>query len=172
LREELTSVAHGESEGILSFVEELGELLASSVVKEDRFGPSVSGSENVSVRESTTRRYSLEVVERSLARDEVRHVNVDRGETCLSERPRHLDVTVDTLFSKNGDLGTVVERSEAFEDRIGDVDRRVERESVEETGVVFASDVLVLLESAGGTVPERLHLVRGFSPLLLELSAS
>jgi hypothetical protein len=49
LREELTSVADGEGEGVLSVVEELGELLASAVVKEDRFRPSVSGSENVSV---------------------------------------------------------------------------------------------------------------------------
>jgi hypothetical protein len=99
-------------------------------------------------------------------------VNVDRGETSLSERPSHLDVSVDTLLSENGDLGTVVERSEAFEEGVGDVDGRIEREFVEESRVVLPSDVLVLLEGSSGTVSEGLHLVRSFGPLLLKLSAS
>jgi len=63
-------------------------------------------------------------------------------------------VTVDSLFSKNSDLWTIVERGEAFEERIGDIDRWVEGEVVEETGVVLTSDVFEFLEGTSGTVSE------------------
>lgn len=49
LREELTTVADSEGEGVLSIVEELGELLASTIVKEDRFRPTVSSSQHITV---------------------------------------------------------------------------------------------------------------------------
>lgn len=140
-------------------------------MEEDRLCPPVSGAEDVAVRESTARGDTLVVGEGDLARDEVRHVDVDGSETGLGEGPRHFNVAVDSLLAEDGDLGTVVERRDLLEERLGDVLSGVEGETVRQTGVL-ASDVLVLLDGALRRVAEGLHTVRRLGPLLLEGGAS
>lgn len=104
LGEELATVADTEGEGVVS-VEEGLELLSGDVMEKDRFGPSVTSTEDISVRESTASSDTPEALERDLTRDDVRHVDVDGLESRGGERPGHLDVTVDTLLSEDGDLG-------------------------------------------------------------------
>lgn len=175
LSEELTSVADSESEGILPG-EEIGELRTSSVVEEDRFGPSVSGSENVSVRESSTGSDTSEGIESDGSTDDVRHVNVDGLESSGGEGEGHLDVSVDSLLSKDGDLGfgsfrRLGERRRAR----GSVDKREEGSGdvVGESSFGRSEeDVVELLSSSDGIVSRLLHLERGLGPHLLDSSSA
>jgi len=175
LSEELASVADSESEGVLPG-EEVGELRTSSVVEEDRLRPSVSGSENVSVRESSTGSDTSEGVESDGSTNNVRHVNVDGLESSGGEGESHLDVSVDSLLSKDGDLGfgglrSLRERRGAR----GSVDERKEGSGdvVGESSFVGSEeDVVELLLSSERIVSRLLHLKRGLGPHLLDSSSA
>jgi hypothetical protein len=199
LREELASVADSQSKGIVP-VEERLELLAGDVVKQDRLGPAVSGAEDIPVGEATAGGDASEGLEGDLAGDDVGHVDVDGLEARGGKSPGHLDVAVNTLLSKDGDLGLgrgggrrgragggVDEGEEGAGKAVLETWRRVRKRTSqyselrdrkggergrELTRLLGAfEDRVKLLLGSGRIVSLSLHLVRGLGPHLLELSS-
>ncbi len=160
--EHLAAVAHAQGEGVRAG-KERGESFTGDAVEQDRLGPALTGAEDVAVGEAAAGDQTAEVGQVNAAAEDVAHVHVDRAETGAVEGCRHLDLTVDTLLTQNGDT-----RAHPIADeRCGNVVVDVEAEQRVQTRVGVVGDVLEFLIGALGVVTQALNLPAGFAPGLL-----
>src|SRR5439155_3988206 len=124
--------------------------------EEDRTCPAAPCAEHVAVGETAAENDALEAGERSLAGEEIGHVDVDRLEARAIERGRHLDLAVHALLAQDGDAGPSAG---------GDGDGLdLELELHRETAVVRVDDAVVLFARRLGMVAQRLHAVGELAP--------
>lgn len=107
-RKELATVADTKSKSVRTLEEGL-EFVAGVLMQQDGLGPTLTGTENITVRETTTGGETNEASEGYTAGDDVGHVNVNGREASIAESERHLCLTVDTLLTENGNTGLVAE---------------------------------------------------------------
>ncbi|KAH3660888.1 hypothetical protein OGATHE_005220 [Ogataea polymorpha] len=97
----LTTVTGTESKSVCSFLEKLVELGSGTIVVEDRCSPTVTSSQDITVRESSTGSNTNKAVQGNFSGNDIGHVNVNGVKAGLLETPGHLLLAVDTLFSQN-----------------------------------------------------------------------
>lgn len=102
-RQELATVADTKSKGVGS-LKEVGELGLELGREKYRLRPSSSGTENITVGETSTGNETNEVGELLTFRREVGHMDIDGSEAGSLETVGHLHVRIDTLLSEDGNL--------------------------------------------------------------------
>src|SRR5579871_3240986 len=100
-REHLAAVADTQRETVGTCKERL-EVGAHCFVEQNRLGPTLAGSQHVTVGEAAAGDDSLEFLKWAAPREQVSHVHIVRNEACPLEHGRRLDLTVDTLLTEYG----------------------------------------------------------------------
>ena len=78
-------------------------------MEQDGFGPALTGTQHITVGETTAGGETGEAGQGHTTRDDVGHVDIDSGEAGGVEGESHLSLAVHTLLTQNGNTGLVVE---------------------------------------------------------------
>ena len=96
----LATVAHTQGEAVVTLEEAL-ERITRTAVEQGRLGPAFTGTQHVTVGETTAGDEAFERVEVNATGEDVAHVHVDCIETGTVKGRGHFDLTVDALLSQD-----------------------------------------------------------------------
>ena len=161
----LTAVANAKCERIVA-PEEIFKFIARSCIEQNRFCPAFACAQHVTIGKSAARGKALEIAQRDAASDDVAHVYINRGESCLGERVRHFKLTIHALLAKYRNLRPYASSDE----RCGDVLGGIERQLCVQTRISCLQNPVKLLLGRLRIVPERLNDVTGLAPCALKVN--
>ncbi len=162
----LTAVTDPKGKGVVTLEKRL-ELIPGLGIEQDGLGPTFTGTQYISIGETTTGHQTVETIQGHPARQDVTHVHIYRTETGGVEGPGHLDMSVHTLLPQYRHLG-----AHAGIDHGGsDVVLGIKGQRGRETGVVRPGDLIEFLLGALAVVPQRLNTKTGLRPGLLQGNA-
>ena len=162
----LAAVADAEAEAVRA-VEEARELFRQAGVEQNRFRPAFARAQHVAVREAAHGDDALEVVQFHAARNQVAHVHVDSGKTCLVHHVGRLDVRVDALLAQDGDARTHAGGDEWR----GDVLVLVERDDRRHARILHVQQAVVFGVRASRIVAQAGDAPARFAPQAVQFGA-
>ena len=157
--EHLAAVAHTQGKGI-GAGKEGAEVFPGLGIEQDRLGPAFTGTEYVTVGETTTSHQAAEVFQVHPAAKDVAHVHVNSGETGAGKCGGHFGLTIHALLAQNGNART---RAAADVGR-GDVFIDIEAEQCLQTRIGVVGQQFELLVGAVRIVAQALDVPAGFTP--------
>src|SRR5690554_6275692 len=160
----LATIANAQRQSVLT-VEEGSKLISHPIIEQNGLGPTLTGAQNIAVRETTTGNQALECLERNATGKQIAHMDVYCLETSPIKRCSHFNLAVNTLLPKHRNLractGTDIRRSNIFIDVVTKLNTQPR--------IVLVQQVVELFLGAVRVIPQRLNTVTGFRPKTLQL---
>ena len=133
-------------------------------MEQNRLGPALAGTQHIAVRKTAASDQAAEFGQAARTGQYVAHVDVMRLETSAIKHGRHLDLTVDALFTQHRHA-----RPRAgCNVRCSHIVLRIKAQLAPQSGVADINLCSPFFARTVGLITQQTHAMRGFAPRLAQ----